>query len=78
MTPVPISVTVPDGFVADDAAVDHGRQVAFEDVQVGAADGGGIDLDDGVGVGEERRPWDLFPGFDARSVVDECFHSGLR
>ncbi len=42
-----------DGLVADDAAVDHRRQVALEDVQVGAADRGRVDPHDRVGVGGE-------------------------
>ena len=39
-----------DGLVAEDPTVGHRRDVAFEDVQVGAADRDGVDADDRVGV----------------------------
>ena len=39
-----------DGLVAEDAPVGHGRDVALQDVQVGAADRDGVDPHDGVGV----------------------------
>ena len=38
-----------DGLVAEDAAVGDRGDVALQDVQVGAADGGGVDLDHDVG-----------------------------
>ena len=49
-TPVPDGFDGADGFVAEDAAVDDRGDVALEDVEVGAADGGGVDAHDGVGV----------------------------
>ena len=63
-----------DGFVAEDAAVDDRGDVALEDVEVGAADGGGVDADDGVGVVDEDGVGDLFPGLLTGSVVHECLH----
>jgi hypothetical protein len=39
-----------DRFVAEDAAVGHGWDVALEDVQIGAADRHGIHPHDGIGV----------------------------
>jgi hypothetical protein len=39
-----------DRLVAEDAPVGDGGDVALEDVQVGAADGDGVDAHDGVGV----------------------------
>ena len=38
-----------DRLVAQDAAFGHGGDVALQDVQVGAADRGGVDLHDDVG-----------------------------
>jgi len=49
--------------VADDAAVDHGRQVAFEDVQIGATDRGRVDPDDRVGVSGEFGLGNVFQAF---------------
>ena len=45
-----------DALVPEDPAVGHRRHVALQDVQVGAADGGGRDPDDGVGRLLDRRP----------------------
>ena len=51
-----------DRFVAEDPTVGHGRDVALEDVQVGAADGDRVDPHDRVGVIGDRRVRDLLPG----------------
>ena len=67
-----------DGFVAEDAAVGHRGHVALEDVQVGAADGGRVDPHDRVGVVDDHRVGDLFPGLLPGSVVDECSHGFLH
>ena len=50
-----------DGLVAEDPAVGDGRDVALEDVQVGAADRHGVDAHDGVGVVDDRRLRHLLP-----------------
>ena len=66
-----------DGLVAEHAARLHLGHVALEDVQVGAADGDGVDPHDGVvsdpgspGRGPPPRPL-------ARAVVHESLHDGL-
>ena len=50
-----------DRFVAQNAAVGDGRDVALEDVQIGAADGDRVDPHDGVGVGLQCRFGNLIP-----------------
>ena len=63
-----------DRLVADDPAGRHRRDVTFEDVQVCAADRGGVDLHDGVGVCLQNGVGELLPGLDAGTVVNECLH----
>ena len=63
-----------DRLVAEDPAVGHRRDVALEDVQIGAADGDGVDADDGVGVARDRGLRDLLPGLLAGSVIHERLH----
>ena len=64
----------PDRLVAEDPSVGHRRDVTFEDVQIGAADGDGVDADDRVGVvqidgvGASSQPL-------AGTVVHECSHT---
>ena len=53
----PDAVDDADALVAEDAAGRAARQVAFEDVQVGAADGGLGDPDDGVGRVDRSPVW---------------------
>ena len=52
--------------MAEDPAVGDGRDIAPEDVQVGAADRGGVDVDDGVGrvliVGSGTSSQAFWPG----------------
>jgi hypothetical protein len=60
--------------VAEDAAVGDGGHVTVQDVQVGAADGGGVDLDYDVGRFPDGCIGDVFPRLLARSVVYEGFH----
>jgi hypothetical protein len=50
------------GLVAQDPAGRHLRYVAGQDVQVGAADGGGVDPDDDVALVADLRVGDFFPG----------------
>src|ERR1700686_2122007 len=52
----------------------YGRHIALEEVKVGAADGGGVDLDDGVGRRLNGRVGYGVPGPESGSVIDECFH----
>ena len=63
-----------DRLVAEDAAVRDGGHVTVQDVQVGAADRGGVDLGSGVGESPDGRIGDVFPRLLARSVVYEGFH----
>lgn len=60
--------------VAQDPAVRHLRHVALQDVQVGAADGRGGDLDDRVGGLANPRPRPLLPGPAAGPVVHQRLH----
>ena len=62
-----------DGLVAEDAAVGDGGHVAVQDVQVGAADRGGVDLDHDVGRFPDGCIGDVFPRLLARSVVYRAF-----
>jgi hypothetical protein len=63
-----------DRLVAQDPAVRDGRDVALEDVQVGAADGGRVDLRDDVGGVPQDRVGDVLPDLVAGSVIDERLH----
>ena len=63
-----------DRLVAEDAALGHGRDVTGQDVQVGAADGGGVDAYDDVGRVLDRCVGDVVPGLLPGAVVDECLH----
>lgn len=64
---------------ADRLVAQHGSgaylgDVAFEDVQVGAADGGRVDTHDDVGGLLDARVGDLVPGRLAGAVEHECLH----
>ena len=65
-----------DPFVSEDPARGHRRDVAFEDVQVRPADGGGRDPHDGVGGLSNHRARLVFPGTPARTVINEGLHRG--
>jgi hypothetical protein len=65
----------PDGFVAEDPPVGHRGDVAFEDVEIGAADRHGVDADDGVGVVDDRGLGHIFPSLLTRPVIHECLHT---
>ena len=67
-----------DALVPENPARRHTRQVALQDVQVGTADGGGGDPDDGVGRVLDRRAGRLFPGALARTVIDQRLHATCR
>jgi len=60
--------------VAEDAAIRDGGHIAMQNVQVGAADRGGVNLDHDVGRFPDGRIGDVFPRLLARSVVYEGFH----
>ena len=62
VTPAPTWLDGADGLVAEDPAAGDLGRVAFEDVQVGPADGGGVDADDGVGRVLDHRVGDVLPG----------------
>ena len=53
-----------DGLVPEDAPVGHGGDVALQDVQVGPADGGGVDLDHHV-----RRFLDRASGTSSQALL---------
>ena len=76
-TPAPIDLDGADGLVPEDPAVGDGRDVALEDVQVGAADRHRIDADDGVGVVDDDGLRDFLPGLLARTVVHDGLHGDL-
>ena len=63
--------------MAEDPARCRVRQVAFEDVQVGAADGGGVDADDRVGLVHDAWIGDVVPALLAGTVVNEGLHDDL-
>ena len=55
-----------DALVPEDPALGHSGHVALEDVQVGAADRGRVDPDDGVGGIDELGVGDLVPALVVR------------
>jgi hypothetical protein len=63
--------------VAEDPTGRHGRNIALQDVQVGAADRDSIDANDGVRVVADRRLRDLLPRLVAGSVVHNSVHGSL-
>jgi len=60
--------------VPEDAAVGDGGHVTVQDVQVGAADRGGVNPDHDVGRFPDARIGDVFPRLLAGSVIYEGFH----
>ena len=63
-----------DTLVTDDAPLGDGRDVPFEDVEVGSADGGGRDPHDGVCWRRDVRAPSLLPRLSALPMVDERLH----
>jgi hypothetical protein len=63
-----------DRFVTEYTTVDYCRHIALEDVQVGPANGYGIDTHDGVAVLNDGWLGNLFPFLVAWSVVHNCTH----
>ena len=74
VTPLPTSSTIAHRLVAEDVALLHGRHVAVEEVQVGAADGGGGDPHDGVARVLDLRDRDGVDADVALAVPAECLH----
>jgi hypothetical protein len=68
----------PDGLMAQDPAVADRGQVALEDVQVGAADGGRVDPHDDIAVVGDLRVRYFFPGLQTGTLVDEGSHDCLH
>lgn len=65
-----------DALMADGGAFVARRHVALQDVQVGAADGGVDDLDDGVGRLLDGRLGLVLELDGVLTAVDEGFHGG--
>jgi hypothetical protein len=61
-------------FVAEDVAGLHEGDEAINKVQVGTADSGGRDADDGVAAVEERRVRNVFDPYLVRGTPNEGFH----
>ena len=74
VTPAPTSSTTPTPSWPRMRPGVAGRHVALEDVQVGAADRGLGDLDDGVGRRLQLRHRPVLDGLASGPAVDECFH----
>ena len=72
LTPEPDRLDRADRFVAEDPARRDRRDVALQDVQVGAADRDRIDPNDGVGVLDNCRLRDLLPRLVAGTVIDDA------
>src|SRR6202171_4345703 len=63
--------------MAEDRAWLYRGHVALEDMQVGAADGGGVDLDDGVRRRLDGGAGDGVPGFLTGAAIGETVHGGF-
>jgi hypothetical protein len=63
--------------MAQDSAVGDGRDITFEDVQVGTADRRPVDPHDHVGVLADADVGHLFPGLRTGTVIDERAHGLL-
>jgi hypothetical protein len=69
-----LDVDGPDGLMAEDPAGGHLGEVALEDVQVAAADGRGVNRDDGIGGVDQCGVGYFVPALLVGTVVDERFH----
>ena len=63
--------------MAQDPSRGHGRHVTFEDVQITAADGGGVDLDDRIVDVTDHGVGDIGPFLGVCSLVNKCLHGRL-
>ena len=66
------------GLMAEDPPGVHLGHVAGQDVQVGAANGGRVDPDDGVALVDDLRVGNLFPRLPAGTVINKRLHDCLR
>src|SRR5690606_1688828 len=66
-----------DALVAQNAARGDRRDVALEDVQIGAADRGRVHPHEGVRGLEDLRIGDRIPRLLARAVIHQRFHVAL-
>jgi len=73
----PDAVHNADTFMAKNASWRASGDVALQDVQVGAADRGLSDLDDGVACRLKDRLGTLFQGFEARTAIHQGFHGPI-
>ena len=67
-----------DRFMAKYSSVRDSGKIAFEDMEVGTADGGGLNVNDGVGLVDDDWIISVFPRTVPRAVVNQCFHLGCR
>jgi hypothetical protein len=63
-----------DPFVAENAALGDGREISLEDMEIGAANCGGGDPNDGIARFVDRGARLVFPRTLAGAVVNERFH----
>ena len=63
-----------DGFMPDDSSDGHRRDVALEDMQISSTDSGGVNANDGIGIGKDLGLGHLQPSLRTGPLVDECFH----
>ena len=68
----------PDAFMAQNASGRTGRHIAFQDVQIGAANRRLGDPYDGVGGGPDFWHWPVFHSFAAGTEIDKNFHVILQ
>jgi hypothetical protein len=76
--PVADFVDGTDRLVAENPARPYLRHVSSQDVQVSAADRGGVDPDDDVAVVGDLRIRDFFPGLLPGTVLNKRSHGYLR
>jgi hypothetical protein len=60
--------------VTKDPARRHLGDIPLQDVQIGTANRGGVDADDGVGLINHHRVGNLVPTLVVRTVIYESFH----
>ena len=60
--------------MAEDPSVGHRGYITLHDVQIRAADGGGVDAHDRVGAINDHRVGHSFPRLLAGTVIHESLH----
>jgi ABC-type sugar transport system ATPase subunit len=73
-----IGAVLQTGVVAQYLSVRELLGVAFQDMQIGAADGSRVDPDDGVGIIFDLRVRNILPRRHTRSVINRRLHHNLR